>query len=127
MKVVKMLGLDNTDQSVFLGFNLHSTKLETKGIIKVQNKFFKPKEINKIALVAPRATLTIIENYNVKQKTVVKVPDEIIGLVQCPNSKCITNHEQVETKFKVISKSGDIQIKCQYCEKVAGKDEMKMI
>jgi len=126
-EVVKILGLEHFDHAVFIGMNLYSEKLGNKGIIKVRNKFFKAAEINKISLVAPQATLTIIEDYNVKSKTIVKVPDKIIGIVQCPNAKCITNHEKIETRFDVVSKKGQLQLKCHYCEKVAEKDEIKVL
>lgn len=127
LKVVKILGLDHFDHAVFIGTNLYSEKLGNKGIIKVRNKFFKPSEINKISLVAPKATLTIIDDYNVKSKTIVKVPDKIIGIAQCPNAKCITNHEKIETRFDVVSKKGNVQLKCYYCEKVTDKDEIKFV
>ncbi|MBO4307798.1 MAG: aspartate carbamoyltransferase regulatory subunit, partial [Bacteroidales bacterium] len=52
-KVIRILGLDRIDTPVTFGNNLDSQKFGKKAIIKVSDKFFEDKEINKIALIAP--------------------------------------------------------------------------
>ena len=127
MKVVKILDLENSENTILIGANLDSKKLLKKGIIKVSNKFFKPNEINKISLVAPEASLIIIKNFNVKEKTIVKVPKQISGIVKCKNAKCITNHENIETVFNVVEGCEPLKLKCKYCEKIAEKDEIEFL
>ncbi|MBL6962306.1 MAG: aspartate carbamoyltransferase regulatory subunit [Bacteroidetes bacterium] len=127
MQVVRILGLEDFENMILIGTNFDSKKLIKKGIIKVKGKFFKPETINKIALVAPQATLTIIEDYNVKNKTIVEVPEEIIGIVQCPNQNCITNHEEMNSEFFVVDKTNGIKLKCHFCEKTFGQEEMKIL
>ena len=56
-QVIKILHLEDSNDMVLFGTNLESKKYGKKGIVKVSNKFFKKHEINKIALVAPNATL----------------------------------------------------------------------
>lgn len=125
-QVIKILGLDNFDNQILFGTNLESKKYGTKGIIKVSNKFFKTEEINKIALVAPRATLIVIKDYKVVEKKSVEIPDEVIKIVKCFNPNCITNHEKVPTKFTVISKD-ELKLHCHYCEKNTDKKNMSFI
>ena len=60
-QAVRILNLSEGYRQVLFGTNLDSRKMGKKGIIKVSNKFFRPAEINKIALVAPNATLIIIK------------------------------------------------------------------
>lgn len=127
MQVVRILGLEDFEDTILIGTNFESKKFEKKGIIKVTGKFFKPEIINKIALVAPQATLTIIEDYNVKDKSIVEVPDQIIGLVHCPNNKCITNHEEVTTEFSVVNKINGLKLKCHFCEKTFGHEDMRIV
>jgi aspartate carbamoyltransferase regulatory subunit len=127
MQVVRILGLEDFENTILIGTNFDSKKLEKKGIIKVKGKFFKPEIINKIALVAPQATLTIIENYDVKDKTVVEVPEDIIGLVKCANPKCISNHEEITTEFKVVNKTNGLKLKCHFCEKTFGQEDMRIV
>lgn len=125
MQVARILKLDDSSSTVIMGMNLESSKMSSKGLIKVKDTYFQPQEINKISLVAPQATLTIIENYDVKEKRIVEVPDEVVGLIQCPNPKCITNHEIVTTHFHVINKVPTLKLQCHYCEKVIGKEDLK--
>lgn len=125
-RVVKMLNLEDTDTQVTVGFNLESRKYGRKGIIKVSNKYFENEEVNKIALVAPIATLIVIKDYKVTEKRNVKIPDEISKIVKCVNPNCITNHQQVATRFTVIDKE-DLKLQCHYCEKITGKNNIDII
>ncbi len=125
-QVIKILNLDKFDNQILFGTNLDSKKYGNKGIIKVSNKFFKSNEINKIALVAPTATLIIIKNFKVIEKKNVVIPDSITGIVKCFNPKCITNHQNVTTKFEVIDKE-DLKLKCHYCEKITKKENIEFI
>jgi aspartate carbamoyltransferase regulatory subunit len=124
-KVISILNLEHIDSQITFGTNLESKKLGSKAIIKISDKYFLDEEINKIALVAPEAKLNIIRDYEVVEKRVVEVPDEIIGIVRCVNPKCITNNEEVRTKFTVVSKK-DVALKCYYCEKITQQNQMRM-
>lgn len=115
-QVIKILNLKNFDNQMLFGANLDSKKYGKKGIIKVKNKFFEIDDINKIALVAPKATLIVIKDFNVVEKRTVEIPDSIDDIVKCFNPNCITNVEGVSTKFRVISKE-DVILHCHYCEK----------
>ena len=57
----------------------------------MSNKYFESEEINKIALVAPTATLIVIKDYTVVYKAKVEIPDNINKIVKCINPNCITN------------------------------------
>src|SRR5271157_5211407 len=116
-QVIKILHLEDSNDMVLFGTNLESKKYGKKGIVKVGNKFFKKNEINKIALVAPNATLIVIKDYKVTSKEVVKLPDTVENIVKCFNPNCITNDEKVNTKFTVIDKA-DVKLRCHYCEKI---------
>ncbi len=122
-QVIKMLKLDVFDQMVLFGTNLESKKYGSKGIIKVSNKFFKPEELNKIALVAPHASVIEIRDFRVVQKTLVEIPETVSGIVKCFNPNCITNIEVITTRFTVLDKE-DIRLKCHYCEKITVKNNM---
>jgi aspartate carbamoyltransferase regulatory subunit len=125
-KVVNILKLDRVDTMITIGNSLGSQKLGKKGIIKISNVFFEDNEINKISLVAPSAKLNIIRDYEVVEKKVVEIPDEIVGIVKCVNPKCITNKETVTTRFTVVSKSA-VKLKCHYCEKITDQDNIEIL
>ena len=125
-KVISILGLDNIKSKITFGTNLESKKLKLKAIIKISEKFFEQDDINRIALVAPQARLNVIKNFNVIEKTIVEVPDEITGIAKCFNPQCVTNNDQVKTKFKVVSKS-NIALKCHYCEKITDQENLEIL
>ena len=77
-QVVQALGLNDYTDQILMGNNLVSPKLGKKGIIKCQDKFFEKNEINKIALIAPHATLITIRDYKVVEKIKIGIPDTIL-------------------------------------------------
>ncbi len=125
-KVISILGLDQVESYITFGSNLQSKKLGKKAIIKLSGVFFRNEDINKIALVAPDAKLNIIRDYKVIEKKVVEVPDEIIGIAKCVNPMCITNKENVLTKFEVVDKKV-VSLKCKYCEKITDQANLEII
>jgi aspartate carbamoyltransferase regulatory subunit len=125
-KVIQILGLDCIENQITFGTNLESKKLGRKAIIKISGIYFEDEDINRIALVAPDAKLNIIKGYEVVEKKVVEVPDNIIGIAKCMNPKCITNFETVTTKFKVVSKK-DVALKCHYCDKITNQENLEII
>ena len=126
-QVFKILNLDHTDEQVLFASNLDSRKYGKKGIIKVSNTFFKNEDIDKIALVAPAATLIVIKNYKVVEKREVEIPDAVQKIVKCVNPNCITNHEDISTRFDVIKNEEVLKLRCHYCEKTTSKENMIFI
>jgi aspartate carbamoyltransferase regulatory subunit len=122
-QVIKILGLAEYQNQLLIGTNLDSRKMGKKGIIKVSNKFFRSDEINKIALVAPTATLIIIRNFEVTEKKKVEVPDVADNIVKCFNPNCITNNEDIATMFTVIDKK-ELKLRCHYCEKITARNNI---
>ena len=118
LKVLKILGLleKQPDSIISIAMNVVG-KRGKKDIVKIENRELDPKEVDKIALIAPNATINIIRNYEVVEKRKVMVPDEIVGIVKCANPNCISNtNEPVQPKFIVKSRN-PLKIKCYYCEK----------
>jgi len=125
-KAIKILGLDKFNHTVTFGTNLESKKLGKKAIIKVSGKTFADDDVNRIALTAPQAKLNIIKNYEVVEKYSVQVPDEIVGIARCVNPKCITNNEQITTRFQVMV-GNEISLKCHYCEKITDQEHLEIL
>lgn len=123
-RVLQLLNLHLSQETVYLGSNLESKKYGKKGIIKVANRFFAPEEINKVALVSPNATIIEIKNFEVVKKTKVELPEKVEGIVKCMNPNCITNHEAIVTEFTVLQEEGKPKLKCRYCEKFTTSDNI---
>jgi len=122
-KVAHLIGLSQMENRITFGNNLESKKMGRKGMIKIADKFFEEDEINRIALVAPNVILNIIRDFEVVEKKNITLPDELDGIVQCNNPKCITNNEPMTTHFYVTDKLLGT-IKCRYCERKINKEEI---
>ncbi|MDP2238207.1 MAG: aspartate carbamoyltransferase regulatory subunit [Bacteroidales bacterium] len=127
-QVIRILGLDKTKNQVYFGTNLDSKKYGLKGIIKISDTYFANEEINKIALVAPSATLIEIKDFEVVRKANVTIPDNIEKIVKCFNPNCITNKQEVPTRFSVIyDENGNLKLACHYCEKNTSKENLTFV
>jgi len=116
--VLRLLKLDPTAR-VLIALNVDSGRLGTKDLIKIEGSYLTSKEIDLIALVAPSATMNIIENWRVKEKRRIELPEQVEGIFKCPNPICPTNskYSPSRTRFKV-EKEGGIEatkLHCSYC------------
>ena len=75
-KVMRILDLKEFEHVISVVLNLKSKSMGKKGIIKVGNRFLTQDEVNKIAILAPYATINIIKNYEVIEKSKVEIPEE---------------------------------------------------
>ena len=134
--IVEILKLKEYSQRITVATNMPSSSLGRKGIIKIEEKILEEKELNNISLLAPNVTINIIDNYEVVEKSKLEKLDKVIGLMKCDNPKCISNHENIETKFIRIKEDSEnldennleekSKYKCFYCEKVILEDEIQI-
>ncbi|NPD92769.1 aspartate carbamoyltransferase regulatory subunit [Xylanibacter muris] len=125
-QVVALLALEDLATPVTIGCNYRSKKLNKKGIIKVEDKFFTDEEISRLSVVAPNVILNIIKDFEVVEKKMVTTPDMLKGIVRCNNPKCITNNEPMYTVFHTVDKEKGI-IRCHYCEKEQFIDKVELV
>lgn len=123
--VLRALSITGKEGNVItVALNVPSSKHGKKDIIKVENRFLETSETNKLALIAPRATINIIRNYKLIEKRKIQLPESIIGIFKCPNMKCITNSgEQIKSIIDVIDKEKVI-LECRYCSRTLSIDEL---
>ena len=126
-KVIDILGLSRSSNQITFGTNLESKLLGKKAIIKISDKFFKDDDINRIALIAPQAKINIIHDFEVVEKKVLSIPASIEGIAKCMNPACVTNHQNILTRFTTIADSPDVKLLCRYCEKITDLKNLKII
>jgi aspartate carbamoyltransferase regulatory subunit len=117
LEVLDILGINGKEGNIVtLAMNITSSRIGTKDIVKIENRVLEDREVDRIALVAPEATINIIENYEIVKKTRVELPDQITSVISCPNTRCVTNKERepIIPKYDVVSKT-PIILKCLYC------------
>ncbi len=125
-KVVEILKLSHHPNLVSIATNLPSKKMGRKAIIKIEKRFLTEEEVNKISIFAPDASVSIIKGFHVKEKGRVRVPDAIENVVKCSNPACVSNHEPITTKFKVIEKD-PLRVVCTYCERPMSQPEIEIV
>jgi aspartate carbamoyltransferase regulatory subunit len=125
-KVANILNIQDIDKVVLIGLNLSSKKLGRKGILKIGGKLLTQEEVNKISLIAPDATVNIIKGSEVVEKFKVAIPDSIEEFLKCFNPNCVSNHQNIQSRFHVINKN-PIRIRCHYCERHMGEDDIELV
>lgn len=124
LHILKILNLpDDEVINVTVAMNVSSRETERKDIVKIENREIEHTELNQIALIAPKATINIIRDFEVVKKDKIILPDVITSIIKCTNKKCITNYESepITSKFNVIETQPPV-LRCHYCEKLI-KDE----
>jgi aspartate carbamoyltransferase regulatory subunit len=126
LQVLAALQIDGGDGSLItIALNVPSGKFKKKDIIKVENKFLVDDDTNKLAVIAPKATINIIKNYKLVEKRRVSLPNEIDRIFRCSNPECITNsQEHIESIMDVMDKEGRV-LKCRYCGRVLDVNQLK--
>jgi aspartate carbamoyltransferase regulatory subunit len=125
LDVLKILGINGKDgEVVTAAMNVESKRQQSKDIVKIQNRELKPNEVDKIALIAPNATINIIREYSVTSKKVVELPSIIHGIIRCDNRSCISNsREPVEPKF-TVDRREPIRLRCYFCGHIMEREDV---
>ena len=119
LEVLRIIGVRELDKDSTVSIALHvrSGKIGWKDIVKVENMELSPRKLNALALVTPSATIVIIRDYQVREKRMVTLPEQVRGILRCPNPTCVSNqNEPVESSFRVIRRR-PLLLKCEYCER----------
>lgn len=116
LHVLAMLGIDGSSGAgVSVAMNVPSERLGTKDLVKVEERELSQAEVDVLSLIAPRASVNIVREYEVLEKKRVERPNSVTGVLACPNSSCITNAEEpVQTRFDVLEDG----VRCGYCEEI---------
>lgn len=122
--VLRFLGIDAQYKGVVtLLMNVPSSSMKHKDIVKIEDRELGKRELDKIAVLAPSATINVVRNYAVAEKAKVRIPDALVGSVECPNPTCIT-HKEGTPRLNVENKS-PLKIRCAYCERVYGAEDLR--
>ena len=93
MTIYHDLGLDKLDCTVAIIKNARSNKMGKKDI-----------------------TVNIIQNGEIVDKKKLKLPPEIVNVIQCKNPRCITSIEHGLDQIFVLTDEEREIYRCKYCE-----------
>ena len=128
LTVLRILGIGAAvSHSVVVAMNVPSGALAHKDIVKVENQVLDEEALKKIAIVAPHATVNIIEDFEITAKHHISLPRALRGIIKCPNRNCISNqdHERVSSFF-ICEREEPIEFRCHYCEALLQAEQAEL-
>ena len=126
MQVIRILRI-NTDRAtpVSLVMNVPSDKLGRKDVLKIEDRELDQEDLDRLALIAPAASIAIIRNHVVAEKMNVELADDLLNIAKCSFSNCITKNqrEPLPQRMKVVSRE-PLEVRCYYCGRDQEIDEL---
>ena len=126
LHILKILNLpDEETANVTVAMNVSSGEIGRKDIVKIENRELDSSELNQIALIAPKATINIIRDFEPVKKDKIVLPKKITSIIKCTNPKCITNFESepITPVFNVVEEYPPV-VRCHYCEKLIKTEDI---
>jgi aspartate carbamoyltransferase regulatory subunit len=126
LDVVKILGINGRSGGVVtIAMNVPSGKLGVKDMVKIEGRELNPEEVDRIALIAPHATINIVRNYKVVEKQMVKFPSVLLGIVKCTKPSCISNNESEPVKsIFTVEREDPLMLRCHYCNDIIEEEDI---
>ena len=126
LKILGMLGLlDNRRTPISFAMNVPSKKLDRKDIMKVEDRELTQYELDRLALIAPKASVAIIRSYSVAEKREVTIGEELVNIARCTFSNCITINPREPQDHRLRVVNGDpIELRCRYCGRPQDMSEL---
>ena len=115
LKIYHDLGLDKLDCTVAIIKNARSSKMGKKDIIKVECSI-DALDLDILGFIDHNITVNIIQNEEIVEKKLLKLPKEIRNVIRCKNPRCITSIEQGLDHVFVLTDEENQVYRCKYCE-----------
>ena len=122
MEIYKYLYLDKLDCCVAIIKNVKSNKMGKKDIMKIECPIdFMDLDI--LGFVDHNITINIIQDGQVVEKKLLKLPKQITNVIHCKNPRCITSIEQGLDHIFVLTDEENQIYRCKYCEEKYRKNK----
>ncbi len=115
MTIYHDLGLDKLDCTVAIIKNARSNKMGKKDILKVECDI-DTLNLDILGFIDHNITVNIIQNGEIVDKKKLKLPPEIVNVIQCKNPRCITSIEHGLDQIFVLTDEEREIYRCKYCE-----------
>lgn len=126
LSVLRLLGdPQQRGVTVALVMNVRSSKMGRKDILKVEGVELTDEQVQKLALIAPLASVNIIRSYLVSEKKRAVLPKSITGVLRCTATTCVSVREKdsVPSVFHLVS-SSPLVYRCKYCGRDLSEQEI---
>ena len=91
LRVMQMLRVSvGRSNPISLVMNVPSGKIGRKDVLKIEDRELTQEELDRLALIAPNASVAIIRNYSVAEKRQIELGEELVNIARCTFWNCIT-------------------------------------
>lgn len=126
LSVLRLLG-DPQDNGVTIALvmNVSSSKMGKKDIVKVEGKEVSEEQVQRLALIAPRASVNIVRSYRVVAKKNAVPPRTLRGILSCTAPTCVSVREKDSApSIFFISGRSPLRYRCKYCGRELSEKEI---
>ena len=116
MEIYNKLKLDKADCTVAIIQRANSTKYGKKDIIKIDGDI--DIDLDILGYFDTKITVNRIRDSELVEKVKLKLPEKLVGVIECRNPRCITSIEQgIEHQFRLADPERK-RYRCIYCDTV---------
>jgi len=116
MHIYNYLKLSELDSCVALIKNVKSEKQGRKDLIKIEGII--DVNLDVLGFIDPNATVNIVKEGHIVEKTKLKLPSTIVDVVKCKNPRCITSVEnEIKHEFRLTDMEKG-SYRCVYCDSI---------
>ena len=126
LSVLRLLGNPQArGDTVALVMNVSSSKMKRKDIVKVEGVEISEEQIQRLALIAPQASVNIIRSFRVVDKKNAVPPKSVSGVLSCNNPTCVSVKEKnsVPSIFSLTDTS-PLSYRCKYCGRTLAEQDI---
>ncbi len=114
MEIYNHLELDKLDCTVAIIKNVHSKKMGSKDIIKIDSDM--KIDLDVLGYIDSDITVNIIKDGVLSEKKKLTLPAQIKDVIKCKNPRCITTTEQDLPHIFKLTDPASKTYRCIYCE-----------
>ena len=115
-EIYNLLGLDQLECTVAIIQRVSSAKYGKKDIIKIDGSA--DIDLDVLGYFDTKITVNMIKDSKLERKVHLKLPEKLVGVLECRNPRCITSVEQEIVHMFRLSDPKNKKYRCVYCDSV---------
>lgn len=115
-EIYNLLGLDQLECTVAIIQRVSSAKYGKKDIIKIDGAA--DIDLDVLGYFDTKITVNMIKDSKLERKVHLKLPEKLVGVLECRNPRCITSVEQEIVHMFRLSDPENKKYRCVYCDSV---------
>jgi len=126
LSVLRLLGdPQGKGLTIALVMNVYSSKMGKKDILKVEGVELSDEQVQRLALIAPRASVNIVRSYKVVAKRRAVPPRTVRGVLRCTATTCVSVREKDSApSIFFLSSRSPLRYRCKYCGREVDEKEI---